>query len=410
MASAIFTSGTFTGTAEVRATVAGFTATVPIVILGAGEPFTITLHTTPELLRVGDPPAQVTATVADAFGAAVPDGTLVVFATDLGTLSSPSAPTVGGQASVALAPGLAIGQAHLVAQAGGVEARLAKAILPGQAHSVSVMASPSELTVGYNQIARLTAEARDRYGNPVADGTPLTWVASLGRVTEPQVMTSGGRATLDFVGELIAGTSHITVTAPGGAQGLVQVKIHPAAPAQLTLAPEMPEMVVGSPGQLIRATVRDLYGNPVADSTPVAFGTSLGSLCSIAAGRQCIAPTAQLVALTTAGDAAVFLRPGVTSGAARVRAEVGPNLEQSVEVPIRPGPAHRMFLHTDPPAPSCAAVSGCSPMCETYLAIRWPMVCKSVLSPHAASLIRLSPQRSMASPLPGWLRRKRPAT
>jgi hypothetical protein len=211
----------------------------------------------------------------------------VEFAVDRGMLSSLREQTAGGQASVWLWPGIVPGEAHVIARAGAARGELVVPVLAGQASVVTLHADPEELVAGYNSISHLRAEARDRFGNPVADGTLIIFRVSLGRVADGTVLTAGGVATADFVGERVAGTSAITATAEGGAQGFTRVTIHPAPPAQMTLSANPAR--VGPGGEVeLSASVQDQYGNPVVDGTIVDLHSSGGQLtpssASVAAG------------------------------------------------------------------------------------------------------------------------------
>ena len=276
-AGTVLTSGVLRGMAVVQASVGGLTATVPVTIVDPSEPFTLTLAADPAQLRVDGSPGRLTATVADALGHPVADGTVVQFAVDRGTLSSPEAQTAGGQASVRLSPGIEPGDVQVTAWVDTVRGELVVPILADQATIVALDADPVELVAGYNNVSHLRADVRDRFGNPVADGTPVTFTVSLGRIADGTVLTSGGVAQADFFGELIAGTSAITATAAGGAQGFTRVAIHPGPPAQMTLSANPARVEPGGQVELV-ASVQDQYGNAVADGAEVDFHSSGGQL------------------------------------------------------------------------------------------------------------------------------------
>jgi hypothetical protein len=229
--------------------------------------------------------------VADAQGHPVADGTVVQFTVDRGTLSSLDGQTAAGQARVWLSPGIVPGDVHVIAWVGVARGELVVSVLAGQASAVALSADPEELVAGYNNVSHLRAEVRDRFGNPVTDGTPITFTVSLGRVADGTVLTSDGVAKTDFVGELVAGSSAITATAAGSAQGFIQVAIHPGPPAQMTLSASPARVGLGGLVELA-ASVQDQYGNPVANGTVVDFHSSGGQLTSASA------PVADGVALT----------------------------------------------------------------------------------------------------------------
>lgn len=346
-AATVLSSGMLSGIAIVQATAGDFTATLPVAILGAGAPYTVALTATPSELRIDEGAATLSATVTDAFGDKVADGTAVAFATDLGTLSAPAAATADGQATVQLAPGLLPGTAHITATAGRAAGQLSVPIQPGQAATVTVTAEPAELDAGYNQMSQVRAQAVDRYGNRVAQGTVLAFAASLGQFVAASAPTEDGVAQVSLLGETVAGTSYITVTAPGGTFGVVTVRIRPAAPATLGLEAAPAAVAVGGATARLRATVRDGFGNAVADGVTVTFATDLGTLRA-APGLLAASPAVTGTAQTVRGVAEIWLASGEVRGTAHGRAAVGA-LVATEEVLFLPGPAAVLTLTVDPP-------------------------------------------------------------
>lgn len=347
-AGTVLTSGVLSGTAIVQATAGSLTATIPVAILGAGDPYTVTLTATPSELRIDDAAALISATVTDAFGDKVADGTAVAFATDLGSLSAPAASTIDGRAVVQLTPGALPGTAHITAAASRASGRLALPIQPGQAVTVTVTTEPVELVAGYNQVAQVRALAVDRYGNRVAQGTVLAFAASLGQLVAFSSPTLDGVAQVSFLGETVAGTSYITVTAPGGAQGGTAVRIRPAAPATIDLEALPAAVAVGGETARLKATVRDIFGNAAADGAVVTFTTNLGVLRAAAAGVLKTSPAVTGTAQTVGGVAEILLASGEVAGTADVRAAVDA-LAAMAEVVFMPGPAAALTLTVDPP-------------------------------------------------------------
>lgn len=342
----VLTSGVLSGTAVVQAEVGGYTATVPISILGAGEPYTLTLVAEPSEIRLDDAPAIITATVTDALGVLVPDGVAVTFSNDLGDLSWTQALTAGGRAVTQLNPGTMAGTAHITAQAGAAIGRVDVSILPGLAAMMTLAADPVELGAGLNQITRLDATARDRYGNPVSDGTVLSFTTTLGELVSSSASTAGGAAGVELLGGQVAGTATITVTAPGGGWANTQVRIRPARPAALALETIPDQIVVGGEVAIIRATVTDPFGNLVADGSIVTFTTKLGALRAIS-DTQAITGTLFSTG-TINGVAEAALVSGQVAGTDEVRAVIGADVTQARSLRILAGPAAQLTLEAYP--------------------------------------------------------------
>jgi hypothetical protein len=108
------------GTATVTGVVGSTTRTVQVTFV-AGPPAQIVLTADPVSVPAdGSTLVTLRATVSDAQGNAVANGTIVRFAATLGTLSAPSIGTNGGIASVTLVSTSA-GQANITATAGSVQ-------------------------------------------------------------------------------------------------------------------------------------------------------------------------------------------------------------------------------------------------------------------------------------------------
>ncbi len=342
-----FTAGMTSGSALIEAQAAGFTATLPLPVIGPGEPFTVTLTADPAATSVNGAPVRITAQVVDAFGDPVSDGTPLHFTTDLGELSAPTALTDDGEAEVTLTPGTQAGDAHISAQAGNVQGSLTVPILAGPAATLTLSAQPAELSAGYNQIARLTATAADQYGNPVADGTPIQYTTTLGQLAVASVATNGGKAEVNLIGGLIAGQAQVTATAPGGAQGQATVTIRPAAPDAVALTATPDEVTVGGEVSRLRATVRDAYANLVADGTVVTFTVDLGGLRPVT--DENAAPVQVLAVSTVQGVAQADVVSGAMAGSATVRAAIAPEVYDALNVTFRPDAPASLTLAIDPP-------------------------------------------------------------
>ncbi len=340
-----FNAGSATGVAQIQASTSGLSAALEVPVLGAGEPFTITLDANPSTTEAGGADVSLTATIVDSKGKFVPDGTVITFNTDLGMLSAPSAATKNGKAGVKLTPGTQAGAAQVVARAGLVQGATTVTIVAGPAASVTVSGEPKELVADYNQLATITAVAKDRYGNVAADGVVIQFSTNLGQLVAQSAPVVGGRSQVRLIGGLVAGTAQVTATAPGGASAATTVIIKPNTPSTMALAGQPLELTVGSGASRLRVTLKDAYGNLVSSGIPVTFTTDLGQLKPAGGGAD---GGLSLVALTQAGVAEADLAPGTVSGVASVRASVSTELRQGVQVIIRPAGAAQLMLSAQP--------------------------------------------------------------
>lgn len=344
-AETVFTAGQAAGQGLAQATVGSIRGSVPVIVVGPGEPYSMTLSAEPVTGQVDGPPITLTATVWDGAGQLVPDGTAVRFETDLGAVAPLESLTAHGKATAQLQPGAAAGVAHVTTTSGYATGKLAVPVLAGAAASVTLSAQPTELTAGYNQVAALVLTAADSHGNPIPDGSIIQFSTTLGNVTPPAAPTTGGRAEAQFVGGTIAGSALITATAPGGAKAQATVVIQPAAASQMALEALPAEIIIGGDTSRLKATVRDAFGNPVKAGTVVTFTTDLGTLRTVTGAP---AQGSTLPVGTAQGVAQADLVSGQEPGTAHVRAEVAGLAAQIVSVAIKPGAASSIRLTLQP--------------------------------------------------------------
>jgi len=230
VALATFQAGTTVGTAVLTATVDSRVATATLRLI-PGPPYTLTLAVHPTtLVADGTSTAAITVTVTDAWGHPVADGTPVDFALApaLGTVAPDPASTAGGVALATFQAGTTVGTAVLTAT---VDSRVATAtlrLIPGPPYTLTLAVHPTTLVADGASTAAITATVTDAYGNPVADGTPVTFTLSapLGTVTPNPASTTGGVALATFRAGTVTGTVVLTATADGA-----------VATATLTLVP-----------------------------------------------------------------------------------------------------------------------------------------------------------------------------
>jgi len=191
-------------------------------------PTSLQLNASPdELTADGTSTLTVHAWVYDQYGAPVPDGTAVTFATDRGTFWG--APTVialtsEGVAKAVLTSSTTVGTATVQAWVGAVSDSLHVAFTPGPAHALLLVATPDRLPVGSQ--ATLRATVRDRHGNAVTDGTDVFFETTLGALSSANVTTQGGQATVNLVSNA-SGTAQVTARA-GAAVDTATVEFMPA--------------------------------------------------------------------------------------------------------------------------------------------------------------------------------------
>lgn len=185
---------------------------------------------------------------------------------------------------------------------------------PGAPYTVSLSAWPLYPTVGSS--AAVTATATDQWGNPLLDGTPITFTATPPpAVIAPGVGSMTGGAAHATVTSTLAGPVTLQGTAPNGVHGTTVVTFTPGAPATLTLAVAPLTLPAGS-SAAITATVVDAYNNPIPNRV-ITF-TVAGAL----GGGALVPPTAATDALGRAYATLNSTLPGLKTITATATAAV----------------------------------------------------------------------------------------
>ena len=134
---------------------------------------TVTINASPGILPFNGS-AQITATVIELGGTPVHDGTLVTFATTLGTLDPTEAQTRSGQAVVTLRAGTQSGIAEVSAFSGSAHSATPARVAIGAAAAagIAVAASPGTVPAGGGTVT-LIARPTDADGNALP-GVPVS--------------------------------------------------------------------------------------------------------------------------------------------------------------------------------------------------------------------------------------------
>jgi len=136
---------------------------------------------------------------------------------------------------------------------------------PSDPQTVAVTADPTSLVANGTDTATITATVRDTYENAVADGTNVTFQASLGSFpTTPYVTTTtNGVAVATLTAGTTAGTSYITATA-GSAEGYATVELVPGPLDHVVVSPAGADLHPYDTQQFT-AQGFDQYDNEIAD-------------------------------------------------------------------------------------------------------------------------------------------------
>jgi len=220
---------------------------------------------------------QVSASVTEASGTPVQNGTFVTFTSSFGTVEPQEARTTGGRATVQFTAGTQSGKAQIGAFSGATRAKEVEILVGGAAAAkVLVRADPQSVpaTGGTTTIA---ATVVDGSGNTLS-GVPVTFTATAGQLVPGQVVT-------DATGEARTALSTprtSTVTATAGGQSST-VEVTATSPAVTITPPTMLE--AGVPATFTIVPASGAGSNPLRSvtidfgdsTTPVALGPVTGS-------------------------------------------------------------------------------------------------------------------------------------
>jgi len=151
--------------------------------------------------------------------------------------------------------------------------------IAGYPATVTLTVVPTTIPVG-GADSLLTAVIVDRYGNPVDDGTVVTFTSTLGSVdgsTSASRTTVGGIATATLTSSAASGVATVTAETEGGSD-TATVTFAPGASFTVTLTAHPTMLPINGATAWLTATVTDEFSNPVADGTIITFTADLGTL------------------------------------------------------------------------------------------------------------------------------------
>jgi uncharacterized repeat protein (TIGR01451 family) len=303
-----------------------------------GAPASISLSATPGSIPVGGATSLLRATVRDAYGNDVANGTPVTLTTTLGgfpTLQERVRTTTNGQATLQLTSGPTAGTAEVTAAVDSLSDSKDVIFTPLGPFTVTVTANPDHIKVN-GSTSLIEAWVVDQYGNTVVNGTGVSFATSAGSVSPTAANTVNGRAVTVLTSGLNAVTAVVTATADSRF-GTTTVVFEAGEP---TVRIDANPRILGC-GEVSQITVmaKDQFGNNVSDGTLVTYTTSLGYFTT---------NLMDTILRTTSGGSATTGLTSETPGPAIVVGEVAGE-SASVLVTFEPGEPHSIkILDVDP--------------------------------------------------------------
>ena len=333
IATVIYTASNTAGIETLQATATnGTTATVNITLIGATVRNVSVSTATGSIVANGVDSTLIYARVTDTGGNIITDGTPVNFTASAGTLSAASAETFGGNASVILTSATTVGPSLITATAGGVSSSATVSFTAGAADgaNTTLSASPGVIPADAASISQVTLAAADANGNPVVDGTTVSFTTTAGSLSAAAASTTNGRANVN----LTSSTSNETATVAaviGTVTRTVTVVFGTGAgsgePANIIISIDPESIQVQGTGGVSRTTITgtvvDENGAPYNDSTDnirftLQSGLNGGEYLVDASGN----PQTTITKSTSGGIAAVSLQAGTVSGPVTILVQV----------------------------------------------------------------------------------------
>jgi hypothetical protein len=309
--------------------------------------------------------AIISVTVKKENSELVEDGTLVTIETDMGDLdhinntiqgiqSKLMASTLNGIAQVMItSPRNMIGDAEIIATAGGKSSTAKIAIVPGPVSNIAMSATPEYMTADGKSQSQIKAMVTDGNGNPVVNGETILFEITHGGGLLGATGILGQAATIDGIAEIIYTAASIpgtiTISATSSSSGVnnnINVSLTKIGEAVLSVESSKAYLVADGSNCILTAILTDTSGQYVPDGTYIKFVTSMGDLDS--QNTPLTGVQNEIRISTVNGHASVVLTsPTNMIGTAKVTVSAG-ELSNELDISIVPGPASWIQLIATP--------------------------------------------------------------
>ncbi len=336
-------AGTENSIAEVVCTSNGVSQKI---VIGIGSSIGgITLTATPlKIPADGVSSSLIAARIVDQNNNLIPAGTMVRFTTNLGKFANGQktieiVTTVGyiaapSNAVASLMADTVPGKALVTCSSGGVTQAITVEMGEKPAATIQLAANPTKIPADGNSSAVITATLTDSGGNPVANGTAVTFTTTLGifrnnsqSITE-LISNNAGTVSVSLMSGTTNGIATIVCSANGVTQQIsIQIGELPVSSIELSANPKI-LFADGHSTSTITAILKDSLGRSVGKGTSVTFSatTRLGRFVN---GDFNITVSTQ----DDSGSISVSLIAGDTSGVEKIVC-TSSGVSQSVDVKI----------------------------------------------------------------------------
>jgi len=333
-ATAVLTSTASVETATVQAEAGAAQNSADILfVLGAATITSATLNlaaSQSSLLADGASTSSLTATVKDIKGQPVGAGIPVNWTTSAGQLNvTVSTTDSNGQANAVLTSSTVSGSADVQAVSGAAHDQLDITFAPGVpaagADGLTITATPAVIPADGGSTTMLSAQVRDRFDNPVAPGTPVTWTVSRGLLASAVTATDfHGVARVQLTSGTTPGAANIGASA-NAANNHASVTFSTPAPTHIAVTPAAASINGdGASNTVLSAALTDVRGMPLGAGVLVEWSTSVGTLMSDESMTNANGVASTILTSTPGAHVAlVEAKVGAVQGSAKVVFTVG---------------------------------------------------------------------------------------
>lgn len=262
-----------------------------------------------ELIAGSTATCVVTATLADAYGHAVADGSLVTVSVSRGTILTTDADgnlangvqvsSINGQFAFSFnAVGGSVGACVITAVSatgyGNAEGTVSVQFIAGAPEgSFTLTPTPASILADGQSVSRITSSLiHDYYGNTVGAGELITVSADKGEIitADADEITAGiqvaanseGIIEFDLRSSLQSGTASITAhSVRGNASSTTQTVFYPGLPAGTISLSATPAQLIANSGavsRIVSGQIKDINGNVVSNGTLITVSSGSGRI------------------------------------------------------------------------------------------------------------------------------------
>lgn len=299
--------------------------THPVVVTGPGGPLTLSGDTsitftpgpptrafitaTPKTIPAdGMSTTDLSLTIRDAHSNLVADGTPITVTASAGVLSGSGA-TTNGQVTQTLRAPIQLGTAQFTVESSSGPLFVSGdtvEFVPGPPAQALVTATPAQVLADGSSLAQISVTIKDGYGFTIPGNGSASLSVNHGSLLPTTTVVTAGSFTATFTAGTSLGLAGLSVAYNGVALPAVgdTLELIPGPPVTATISANPASLVVGSSQQsLLKISLADAWGHPVADGQVVTVTSSLGSILPDSSTTQ-------------GGMVTRALTPGLTMGTA----------------------------------------------------------------------------------------------